>query len=229
MFRQSELRAHEQELKIFLRFATSREHERPVVRGRQVHIEHLYGCEFLQHRAWRQTTCQGLEFRLQRHLQALSQECHKDMRFSSSPFNVDLPYAYTLAELVQKIQAQYGRAQRIWVTERGIPTQAALEMMRGTGPPVRYLVGTPRGRLSKLEESFLRQPWVIAGEQVQVRLLAPGEERYRLATRLVEFGRRAYFRLKRMNRKPATFDFLGFTHRCGTRRAGHFLVHVSLR
>jgi group II intron reverse transcriptase/maturase len=46
-------------------------------------------------------------------------------------------------------------------------------------------------------------------------------------TRLVEFGRRAYFRLKRLKTKPETFDFLGFTHRCATSRAGKFVVQVS--
>lgn len=87
----------------------------------------------------------------------------------------------TLGAFVEKIQAQYGRAQRIWVTDRGIPTEAALESMRTMDPPVRYLVGTPKGRLSKLEQSFLGQPWVRAREQVRVKLLPDGEERYVLA------------------------------------------------
>jgi group II intron reverse transcriptase/maturase len=46
-------------------------------------------------------------------------------------------------------------------------------------------------------------------------------------TRLVEFGRRAYHRANRLQTKPATFDFLGFTHRCATSRAGKFVVHVG--
>ena len=87
----------------------------------------------------------------------------------------------TLTGFVEKIQAQYGRAQRIWVTDRGIPTEEALKALRGSDPPVRYLVGTPKGRLSKLEQGFLSQTWVNAREQVRVKLLAQGEEMYVLA------------------------------------------------
>jgi hypothetical protein len=31
--------------------------------------------------------------------------------------------------------------------DRGIPTEAVLAEMRGSDPPVQYLVGTPKGRL----------------------------------------------------------------------------------
>jgi group II intron reverse transcriptase/maturase len=46
-------------------------------------------------------------------------------------------------------------------------------------------------------------------------------------TRLVKFGRSAYHQAKRTKTKAATFDFLGFTHRCATSRAGKFTMHVS--
>jgi group II intron reverse transcriptase/maturase len=46
-------------------------------------------------------------------------------------------------------------------------------------------------------------------------------------TRLVEFGRHAHDQAKRLKTKPATFDFLGFTHRCATSRNGKFTVHVG--
>jgi len=87
----------------------------------------------------------------------------------------------TLTGFVEKIQAQYGRAQRIWITDRGVPTEAALEALRGSDPPVRYLVGTPKGRLTRLEQAFLGQPWAKAREKVRVKLLAQGEEMYVLA------------------------------------------------
>jgi hypothetical protein len=45
-------------------------------------------------------------------------------------------------------------------------------------------------------------------------------------TRLVKFGRSAYYQATDET-KTATFDFLGFTHRCATSRAGKFVVHVS--
>jgi group II intron reverse transcriptase/maturase len=46
-------------------------------------------------------------------------------------------------------------------------------------------------------------------------------------TRLVKFGRSAHYQAKRMKTKTATFDFLGFTHRCATSRAGKFVVHLG--
>ena len=55
----------------------------------------------------------------------------------------------TLKAFLKKIEEQYGRAQRIWVMDRGIPTEEQLREMREANPPVAYLVGTPRGRLSK--------------------------------------------------------------------------------
>jgi transposase len=87
----------------------------------------------------------------------------------------------TLSDFVDKIQAQYGRAERIWVMDRGIPTEEALTHLRSRDPPVRYLVGTPKGRLSALERDFLAQPWEKAREQVQVKLLEREGELYVLA------------------------------------------------
>ena len=52
---------------------------------------------------------------------------------------------------LHKIETQYGKAQRIWVMDRGIPTEDVLAEMRAAEPPVSYLVGTPKGRLTKLE------------------------------------------------------------------------------
>lgn len=53
--------------------------------------------------------------------------------------------------------------------------------MRQSEPPVSYLVGTPKGRLTRLERSFLTQPWAEARESVQVKLLEQAGELYVLA------------------------------------------------
>ncbi len=58
-----------------------------------------------------------------------------------------------------KIETQYGEARRVWVMDRGIPSEAVLAEMRQSDPPVRYLVGTPKGRLTQLEKHLLDQPW----------------------------------------------------------------------
>ena len=87
----------------------------------------------------------------------------------------------TLKAFLEKIEQQYGRAQRVWVMDRGIPTEEPLEEMRKASPPVAYLVGTPRGRLSKLEKEFLGLPWKKVKESVEVKLLGQQGELYILA------------------------------------------------
>src|SRR6202044_1726014 len=75
-------------------------------------------------------------------------------------------------------ERQYGRARRVWVMDRGIPTEAVLAEMRGSDPPVQYLVGTPKGRLSRLEKQLLAKPWQEARPCVSVKLLAEDDELY---------------------------------------------------
>jgi len=87
----------------------------------------------------------------------------------------------TLRSFLAKIEAQYGKAQRIWVMDRGIPTEDVLAEMRQADPPVSYLVGTPKGRLGKLETSLLDLPWQAVRPGVDVKLLAKDEELYVLA------------------------------------------------
>ena len=87
----------------------------------------------------------------------------------------------TLRGFLRKIEAQYGKADRIWVMDRGIPTEEVLAQMRRADPPVCYLVGTPKGRLSKLETALLGLPWQAVREGVEVKLLPQEQELYVLA------------------------------------------------
>lgn len=87
----------------------------------------------------------------------------------------------TLRSVIDKIQAQYGKAKRLWLMDRGIPTEEVLAEMRASDPPVQYLVGTPKGRLSKLETRLIDQPWRQAREGVRVKLLSDCGELYVLA------------------------------------------------
>ncbi len=87
----------------------------------------------------------------------------------------------TLPAFLKTIEQQYGKAQRIWVMDRGIPTEKTLEQMRACDPPVRYLVGTPKGRLSKLEQPLSQLPWQEVREGVEVKLLTQTGEVYVLA------------------------------------------------
>ncbi|MBI3851382.1 MAG: IS1634 family transposase [Verrucomicrobia bacterium] len=87
----------------------------------------------------------------------------------------------TLADFLKKIEAQYGQAERLRVMDRGLPTEDTLKAMRAAQPPVQYLVGTPRGRLTQYEKRLTEIPWQVARAGVSVKLLAEGEELYVLA------------------------------------------------
>jgi transposase len=84
----------------------------------------------------------------------------------------------TLKDFLARIEAQYGKARRIWLMDRGVPTEAVLAEMRAAGPPVQYLVGTPKGRLTRLEKALLAKPWQDARPGVQVKLLPQDGELY---------------------------------------------------
>jgi transposase len=84
----------------------------------------------------------------------------------------------TLRGFLDRIERQYGKARRVWLMDRGIPTEAVLAQMRQADPPVQYLVGTPKGRLSRLEKSLLAKPWAEARPGVQVKLLPQDGELY---------------------------------------------------
>lgn len=87
----------------------------------------------------------------------------------------------TLRDMLKLITQRYGAAERIWVMDRGIPTEAVLEELRQSDPKVRYLVGTPRGRLTKLEKELANQPWQQVRPQLRVKLLPQEGEVYVLA------------------------------------------------
>ena len=87
----------------------------------------------------------------------------------------------TLSDFLEKIEAQYGRSDRVWIMDRGIPTEETLAAMRDGEAPVHYLVGTPKGRLTRLEKAFVGLPWQEVRESVEVKLLTEDGELYILA------------------------------------------------
>jgi hypothetical protein len=103
----------------------------------------------------------------------------------------------TLKDFLAKIERQYGKSERVWVMDRGIPTEETLALMRASEPPVHYLVGTPKGHLTNLEQSFLEKPWSAVREQVTVKLLNKDGETYVLA---LSAGRRDKERAMRQRR-----------------------------
>jgi len=82
----------------------------------------------------------------------------------------------TLKGFLARIERQYGTARRVWLMDRGIPTEEVLQQMRTSDPPVQYVVGTPQGRLTVLERALLEKPWQKARPDVRVKLLAQDQE-----------------------------------------------------
>ena len=87
----------------------------------------------------------------------------------------------TLRGFLAKIEAQYGRARRVWMMDRGIPTEEVLTEMRDPEREVFYLVGTPRGKIQQYEKQWLELPWRKVRESVEVKLFAEEGELYVLA------------------------------------------------
>ena len=106
----------------------------------------------------------------------------------------------TLNETRKKIEEQYGPVERIWLMDRGIPTEESLAAMRASQPPVRYLVGTPKGRLTRLEKKLAALPWTQARPQVQVKLLPEEGELYVLVNSQPRIDKERAMRLRRLKR-----------------------------
>ena len=104
----------------------------------------------------------------------------------------------TLREFLQKIETQYGKAERIWLMDRGIPTEAVLEEMRHSDPPIKYLVGTPKGRLTRLEKQLMDKPWHSARPGVKVKLLPQQGELYVLAESRDRIGKERSMRRRQL-------------------------------
>jgi hypothetical protein len=83
-----------------------------------------------------------------------------------------------LRSFLDKIESSYGRARRVWVMDRGIPTEAVLEEMRTSERAVFYLVGTPRSQIRQYEKKWLDLPWQKVRDAVEVKLFADAGELY---------------------------------------------------
>jgi len=104
----------------------------------------------------------------------------------------------TLSSALASIEKQYGKARRVWVMDRGIPTEETLEQMRQSDPPVHYLVGTPKGRLSKLEAALTELPWQKVREGIIVKLLPQEGECYVFAQSASRIGKERAMRRRQL-------------------------------
>jgi transposase len=86
----------------------------------------------------------------------------------------------TLPGMLQKIESLYGKARRVWLMDRGIPTEEQLQSLRAD-PDFKYLVGTPRARVKATRDKWQPLPWKRVRESVEVKLFKEDEELYVVA------------------------------------------------
>ena len=103
----------------------------------------------------------------------------------------------TLRGMLATIRRRYGQAERIWVMDRGIPTEEILAELRATDSGVRYLVGTPKGRLTRHEAALADLPWHVVKLQLRVKLLPQDGELYVLAESQARAGKERGMRQRR--------------------------------
>jgi transposase len=84
----------------------------------------------------------------------------------------------TLKKFLKKLRRMYGKAHRTWLMDRGIPTEESLAIMRRPRHRIAYLVGTPKGQLSRLEAQLVKEPWKVARDTVSVKLLKEDAETF---------------------------------------------------
>lgn len=121
----------------------------------------------------------------------------------------------TLRSFLDKIESHYGRARRVWIMDRGIPTEEVLEEMRNSDREIFYLVGTPRSKVRRYERKWLDLPWQKVRESVEVKVFAEAGELYVLAK---SEGRRAKERAMRRKKLARLLHRLRAMQRSGPRR-----------
>jgi transposase len=87
----------------------------------------------------------------------------------------------TLRGFLDRIESLYGKARRVWLMDRGIPTETLLQEMRTSRQETFYLVGTSRAKVKQYEQRWLDLPWQKVRESVEVKLFAQDGELYVLA------------------------------------------------
>ncbi|HAM39992.1 MAG TPA: IS1634 family transposase [Candidatus Omnitrophica bacterium] len=110
----------------------------------------------------------------------------------------------TLRGFLDQIETTYGKAKRLWVMDRGIPTEAILAEMRDPARPVSYLVGTPKSKITHYERQWIDLPWQQVRESVDVKLFEDQGELYVLAKSAGRQAKETAMRRKRLVRLVRT-------------------------
>lgn len=83
----------------------------------------------------------------------------------------------TVAEIVRTMEARYGKANRIWVMDRGMISPENIKFLKDGR---RYIIGAPKASLKKYEQELLRDDWKLVHEGLEVKLVPSpdGEETF---------------------------------------------------
>jgi transposase len=106
----------------------------------------------------------------------------------------------TLPGFLKNIEDTYGKARRVWVMDRGVPTEAILKGMRDSEGQTFYLVGTPKSKINQLEKKWLDLPWQKVRDSVEVKLYEHEGELYVLAKSAGRQAKEIAMRRKRLAR-----------------------------
>jgi len=106
----------------------------------------------------------------------------------------------TLRMFMSQIELTYGKARRVWVMDRGIPSEAILKEMREPERQTFYLVGTPKGKINQHEKKWLELPWHKVRDSVEVKLYQHEGELYVLAKSTGRQAKEMAIRRKRLAR-----------------------------
>ncbi len=74
----------------------------------------------------------------------------------------------TLQEIVQTMERRYGRADRIWVGDRGMVSADNIAFLKQSGR--RYIVGTPKAMLKQFQRELLAEDWRTIRDGLEVKL-----------------------------------------------------------
>lgn len=81
--------------------------------------------------------------------------------------------ATTVETMVNKIESQYGQANRIWIMDRGMVSEKNIQFLRSGGR--RYIVGTPRAQLKRFEKELLNKDWQKVYSGLEVKLCSSSD------------------------------------------------------
>ena len=84
----------------------------------------------------------------------------------------------TLKEIVETMEKRYGKADRIWVGDRGMMSEKNIDFLKQGKR--RYIIGAPKSALKKFEQELLREDWQSIRDGLQVKLCpsSDGEETF---------------------------------------------------